>query len=355
MDNITVLITGTGAPGIMGTLYSLRNNFDNRTIRTIGADMAEEVAGKHLCDRFYQIKGAHEPEYLSQLLSICRREGVDVLLPHNTAELLVLAKNKEAFAAVGTMVAISDKTGIEAANNKYHLLKAAKMIGVPVPEFYLVSSFSDLRRCAQKLGWPARPFVVKPPVSSGMRGLRIVDESIDLRNMFFLDKPSGIHLKMDNLREILGDSFPPILAVEFLPGEEYTVDVLTTGATTGEPVAIPRKRDLLKSGITFIGTVEKNEDLINYSGLLSRVLGLDYAHGFQYKLGEDNRPKLLESNPRVQGTMVLSTFAGANIIYGAVKRALGEELPPFNINWGTRIIRYWGGLGVSGEKVTARL
>ena len=45
MDGITVLITGTGAPGTKGTLHSLRNNFDNRRIRIIGTDINKDVIG----------------------------------------------------------------------------------------------------------------------------------------------------------------------------------------------------------------------------------------------------------------------------------------------------------------------
>ena len=43
MDDLNILITGAGAPGIKGTLYSLKNNFDNRQINTIGTDAREEV------------------------------------------------------------------------------------------------------------------------------------------------------------------------------------------------------------------------------------------------------------------------------------------------------------------------
>ena len=112
---------------------------------------------------------------------------------------------------------------------------------------------------------------------------------------------------------------------------------------------------MIRSGITFNGTVEKNEELIEYSKKLSKEIGLRYAYGFQFKLDKNNTPKLLESNPRVQGTMVLATFAGVNVIYGAVKHALSERVPEFDIKWGTKIMRYWGGIGVTEEKVSAVL
>lgn len=351
MDDVTVLITGAGAPGIKGTLYSLEKNFDGRKIKTVGTDIKEDVIGKYLCDKFYQIPRPSARGYLMQLLFICKKENVDVLLPQNTAELLVLAEHKKDFENIGTKVAVSDRQSIEIANNKYKLMKIANEIGIPTPEFYLVDTFDDLLEYAKRLGWHEKPVVVKPPVSNGMRGLRIIDESIDLKGMFYSEKPTGVYLKMDNLKEILGSSFPSLIVMEYLPKEEYTVDVLKAETLT----VIPRKRDSIKSGITFNGTVEKNEEIIKYSKKLSGEVGLRYAHGFQFKLDKNNTPKLLESNPRIQGTMVLATFAEANVIYGAVKYALGERVPEFDIKWGTKIMRYWGGIGVTEEMVSGVL
>jgi carbamoyl-phosphate synthase large subunit len=347
MDTVTVLITGAGAPGIKGTLYSLRSNFDNRGIRTIGTDIKGEVVGKYLCDEFYQISEPSNIDYLTQLLDICRKEGVDIFLPQNTAELPVLAEHKKDFEEIRTRVAISDKRSIMIANNKYELMKIAQKIDVPTPEFYLVDDFDDLIEHSRKLGWPDKPVVVKPPVSNGMRGFRIIHESLDLKSMFYSEKPTGIFTKMENLKDILGFSFPQLLVMEYLSGEEYTVDILDAEI----PVVIPRIRDLVRSGITFNGTVERNEMIIEYSRKLGREIGLKYAYGFQFKMDENNIPKLLESNPRIQGTMVLSTFAGANVIYGAVKNALNEKVPEFDIKWGTKLLRYWGGIGISKDEM----
>lgn len=351
MDAITVLVTGTGAPGTKGTLYSLKNNSDNREIRIIGTDINEDVIGRYLCDEFYQIPRPSNIKYVLELSSICEKEDVDVLLPQNTAELPVLADHRQQFEAIGTRVVVSGKQSIKIANNKFELLRMAARIGVPVPGFSLVDNFETLTEQARKWGWPKLPVVVKPPVSHGMRGLRIIEEAIDLKDMFYSEKPSGIYLKMDNLHDMLGSCFPPLLVMEHLPGPEYTVDILNTGNI----IVIPRRRDLIRSGVTFNGTIEKNKEIIEYSESLSREAGLKYAFGFQFKLDKDNVPKLLESNPRIQGTMILATLAGANIIYGAVKYALGETVPDFNVCWGTRIMRYWGGIGIRNDRFLGEL
>lgn len=346
MDDITVLITGSGAPGIKGTLYSLKNNFDNRGIRTIGVDIIKNNVGKCLCDSFYQIPRPSKHSFIPRLLDICEKEKVDVILPQVTDELLALSSHKRDFSNLGTKIAVSNEKAIALSNNKYELLKISSELGTPTAQFYLVDNFDDLESCMEKLGWPEKPVAIKPPVSSGMRGLRIINESFNRKDTFYNEKPSGVCIRKEELKNILENSFSKLLLMEFLSGKEYSVDLLTADRTT----VIPRSRDLIKMGITFNGTIEKREDIIRISKKLSKRLKLEYAYGFQFKLDDNGVPKIIESNPRIQGTMVLSTIAGANIIYGAVKYALDEKLPEFDVKWGAKILRYWGGVGVFNGK-----
>ena len=51
--------------------------------------------------------------------------------------------------------------------------------------------------------------------------------------------------------------------------------------------------------------------------------------------------KLLEINPRIASVISLSAAAGTNLPYLTVKKALGEKLPEFKIQYGTKMIRYW--------------
>lgn len=350
MENV-VLVTGAGAPGIKGTLFSLKNNFDNRKIRTVGVDIKKDVVGKYLCDSFYQVPKPEEQDFIPKLLEICRKEKVDVILPQVTRELEILAKNKNKFEDEGVSIAISDESAIKLSNNKYELMKISKELGLPTAEFHLVDNFEDLEKFSRKLGWPEKPVVVKPPISNGLRGLRIINEKIDRKKAFYSEKPTSINIKMNELKEIIGENFPELLVVKFLPGVEYTVDILSAKNTT----IIPRKRDMIRTGITFNGTVEKKEQIIENSRKLAEKIGLEYLYGFQFMLDENGVPNIIESNPRIQGSMVMSTLAGANIIYAAVKHAIGEDVPEFKIKWGTRLMRYWGGINVLKQNLVEEI
>ena len=347
-SELRILITGVGAPGIMGTVYSIKKNYDQRKVYLVGTDINENAVGKYLCNSFHVLPIASDVQnYLDTLQRICLKEKIDIIVPQNTRELLILASNKQEFIDKNIRVLISNVEAIEKANDKFELMKICKSHNIPVSEFEKVSEFDKLFEAAKNLGWPDRKIVVKPPSSNGQRGVKIIDEKKDFKKAFFDEKPSNLFDTMDGLNKILGQNFPELIVTEYLPGEEYTVDLIRKGNFIS---AIPRKRDLIRSGITFNGSVENNPDIINYSKKLADVLNLEYCFGFQFKLDESNTPKILESNPRVQGTMVLSTIAGANIIYSSVKLLLGEDIPEFNIDWNSKILRFWGGIGLYNNK-----
>ena len=53
-DVISVIVTGAGAPGIAGTIYSLNNNPDEMKFRIISTDVKSDPVGRYLADMFYK-------------------------------------------------------------------------------------------------------------------------------------------------------------------------------------------------------------------------------------------------------------------------------------------------------------
>ncbi|MGB9596889.1 MAG: ATP-grasp domain-containing protein, partial [Candidatus Poribacteria bacterium] len=120
---------------------------------------------------------------------------------------------------------------------------------------------------------------------------------------------------------------------------EYSVDVL---ANQGEPIlVIPRLREKITMGISFVGITKNNKEIIKASQQIVKTLMLNGNIGLQFKEDENGIPKIIESNPRVQGTIVLCTASGANMVYLAVKLALRENIVIPEVKWNTKMIRYW--------------
>ena len=352
---VTALVTGAGAPGAAGTIGALRNNPDGLRFRIVATDINDEVVGKYLADRFQVVPGPESGDYIHEMLSVCEREHVDVIVPQTTREIGVLSKHVREFLDIDVGIVVCSPDSINIANDKYLLMETAKEANVPCPESYLTCSNDTLMEAAQKLGYPRKNVVVKPRISNGMRGFRVVTEdSLDV-STFLREKPDGVRICLSALMEILErGKWPELIVSEYLPGPEYTVDVFRGAAAT---IAIPRLREKIRSGITFDARVELRNDLVENSIVLAEILNLKYCFGFQYKCSDDGIPKLMESNPRVQGTMVTSNFAGFNMIYYSVLEALGSAVAAegVEVTEGLRFSRYWGGLAALNGDVVGRV
>tara|TARA_B100001175_G_C19492910_1_gene633619 strand:+ start:144 stop:1205 length:1062 start_codon:yes stop_codon:yes gene_type:complete len=343
---INILITGCGAPGISGTMYSLKAANKLYEIFTIGTDTNPLAVGKYFCDHFEVIPSFKDTQqYLDSLIDISSRHSVDVILPQNTLELSILSDNKHLFDKIDTKVLISNKEAINKSNNKYNLMQVAEKIGIPYPSYVEVDNIVDLEKTLKSFGWPEKKVVIKPPLSNGSRGVRVIDEDIDLKDKFFSEKPGILSTNLEIIKLTLGTSFDKLLVMEYLPGQEYSVDILSV---KDKQIVIPRSRGSIKSGITFSGRIENNALIEKYSIALADALKLSYCFGFQFILKNDI-PYIIECNPRVQGSMVISTLGGANIILNSILNLLCEEMLPMELRYDTIFTRYWGGIAENGD------
>jgi carbamoyl-phosphate synthase large subunit len=163
------------------------------------------------------------------------------------------------------------------------------------------------------------------------------------------EKPNNVYISFDEFISICrsGTYFPELIVMEYLPGEEFSVDVLVQNGKF--IAAIPRSRDHIKMGISFVGTVIKDEEIIEYSKRIVEGLKLNGNIGLQFKRDINGIPKIIESNPRVQGTIVLCSAAGMNMVYDAVRIGLSEKIVIPEIKWGTRMIRFWDELFIDAD------
>jgi carbamoyl-phosphate synthase large subunit len=340
MKDITILVTAAGAPGAPGIMKSLRLN-DERKIKIIATDMNPESYGLFVAEKGYVVPPGTSNEYISKMLEIVTKENIDAILPLSTYELMPLSKNKDKFGDIGTKVMVSDPKPLEIANNKGKLCEFLRKEGIPTPEAIMVDNLDEFERSVFKLGYPSVTVCVKPQISKGSRGFRILKKDIDKLDLLMNYKPDNTVTTLEDMISIFegANPFPKLVVMEYLPGKEYSVDLLVRN---GEPlITIPRSRDLIKLGISFIGTVENNEEITEMANRIVKAIGLDYNINLQFKYSFNEIPKIIEINPRVSGTIVLCTGAGANMPYLGVKMALDEEIPQIKIKYGTKMIRYW--------------
>ncbi len=351
-NNLSILITGAGSPSIVGTIESIRQVYPAATL--IGVDIDPTAVGQYFVDKFFQISNPQKPNFIEELVNIVKANDVRIIIPQVTKELFVLAEHIQTFNDCSTRVLVNETDSLSILNNKYRLLQACEKAGLTVAKYDVVTSNDALIKSARDFGYPDNRIVVKLPVSNGMRGLRILANDIKKSDIFY-DKPHNIICSLEEfLTYFTEKDFPELLIMEYLPGEEVSVDCL---AQDGKMIAaLPRIRDKIRMGVTFSGRTIKDQNIIDQCQQIISHLRLSHMIGFQFKYDAQGRPMLLESNPRVQGTMAQATYSGVNVIAGAIELALNgrTSVKQSAIEWGLEFVRYWGGMAILEDKLIGK-
>ncbi|MGQ0740553.1 MAG: ATP-grasp domain-containing protein [Bacteroidota bacterium] len=336
---INILMTGGGAPGAAGIIRCLRKE---KTFHVTVADANPNATGKFLADDFHTIPLAADPSFAKAVLSLCQQHGIHIILPLVTKELIPLSQQKEAFAKAGIKLPVSAPASLEIANNKSRLYEFLQWRGIAVPAFRVVETVAQFKEAVTELGYPGNPVCFKPSVSNGSRGFRIISEQMNELDLLLNHKPFSVYISVkDAVRILASGIFPELLVIEYLPGDEYSVDCL---ANHGEPVLVaPRLRKRMINGISVEGEFVKDDNIIAYCTQIIKELQLHGNIGIQVKRFAAGQFLILEINPRVQGSISAGLGAGINLPVLAVKQELGLPITPgeLQVKWGTKFSRYW--------------
>jgi carbamoyl-phosphate synthase large subunit len=291
-----VLVTGAGGPAAVAAMKSLRAD---PSVELLAADMDPWAAGLYLVPSWARtlIPAGAAPDFTDTLLARCRALGVDVVLPTVDSELRPLARARAAFAAAGIDLLLAPAAALDVILDKLALAhRCAGVVRVPRTEPFGPS--------ADPATW-AYPVVVKPRTGSGSRGVKVVGSAAELAA---LERSFGL------------------LVQDFLPGEEYSIDVLADAS--GHVIAsVPRLRARVDSGVSVGGRTVHDAELESFGRAVAQATGITYVANVQCKRDASGRPALLEVNPRMPGTLGLTIASGVDMPRLALAALRGQPLP----------------------------
>jgi len=282
--HVKLLLTGFCAPGFASIVYALRKSalyqfyvFSTDWKPNLAASFADksEVIGDDLA-----------PDWPDRIIESARREKIKVLVPIRTDDLAPLARNVKRLKEIGVIPTLPTENPelIQTMTNKGDAYGALTKLGISVPNHFRVNDLDSMREAAYSLGYPDVPVCVKPVVADGSRGFRILNEKMDKKRLFFQEKPSSVLSDLDSVCSVLGDEFPEMLVMEYLPGKEYTVDVLCREGTTY--TVVPRLRTQMTAGISTDAVLSKDEHygyICELSEKIVRGFRLSYNIGVQVR------------------------------------------------------------------------
>ena len=307
----TVLVTASGAPGTASLLRGLRENGE-RDVRLIGVDMSERSIGRHLCDAFHLVPAGSDPGFADAVLGIVEREGAEVVLPQSSFDLPGLAAARERFPVP---VLVSSPDTVHRSNDKAETYELLQRIGVPTVDFRRVAGARQVEAAALELGYPERPVCFKPVFSSGSRGFRILDPTVDRAHQLLHERPGSVSMRLEEALELLPEEGgTELLVMELAEGGERTIDGIADGARV--VLGHPKTREAMRAGLAMYFVTLEDDALMEIADRIVREVAIEWFFNIQL-VGE----RVIEINPRISTVVYQEDL---NLPWLGVKRALGE-------------------------------
>lgn len=326
-SDICILLNGWGGFGGTGIIDCLRDNPEGRKIRIVSTGIFHVPAMEFKSDRFHILPRGDSPEYIAHLLDLCKREKIDVVLPGSSPEIMAISQNMKRIESEGMCVALDSYENIGSFFDKSKAYDMLKEKGVVVPEFVRVERAQELLPALERLGYPDKVVCFKPFTyykSGNARGFRVLRQSNTLFSTMLGEFANEIDY--DSVRR-LAESHQrlDVLAMEYLPGPEFSVYVLSE---RGKMLyCVPNLRKKTVGSYTFEASTVKDARIWDICEKIVKAFGLSYNTNIQMRESEDGILKIVEINPRMGGSIVLPKAAGINMPYLSIKQALGESIP----------------------------
>jgi len=290
----TVLVSGAAGDIGIGLVRILK---DLGIPKVVGCDIYDDNAGPIICDDFFTLPRANDPQYLEKLKRLIEEQKVALFIPSSEAEIAVLVKetHNNKFHNVPTLIINASVSDITL--DKARTVDFLNKIGIAAPW---------TRQVGQE---PPKelPCLFKLRQGQGSKGLEIVD-------------------KQDRVAELStsqGAIWQQLLQPD---NQEYTCGIFKS--RSGEIRTLIMHRELM-NGFTGKGKVVFDHEIENYILKIARELDFFGSINFQLRKTPQG-PILFEINPRFSSTVVFRHKLGFTDLLWSIEDLFHQPLSPYN-------------------------
>ena len=310
----SILVPGAGAPAGINTIKALKMAKHKNKI--IATDSDKLSAGFFMADDHFVMPKADDVSFVDALFGLVKERNVGILMPSSGFDIYPYSKNKKQLEDLGAIAVVSDEGALEICRDK--LLTFTTLSG----KYELPVTTTDPNKVA------AFPVIAKPRSGKGSRGVFKVDNQRDL--------------------DYVTSKYADMIFQEYLPGQEYTVDVLCD-LHKNPIIAVPRLRLQTKEGISTEGKIVRNAKLEEECMNIAKSIGIRGPCCIQMKEAQEGETKLVEVNARMGGGTIFTTLAGANFPSMIIDMVEGKSIAIPTVSEIT-VIRYFEELVITAKK-----
>lgn len=255
---------------------------------TVVAENSIYSPARYVADKSYTVPKITAPDYIDNIIEICRKEDIKVILTLIDPEIEILAKNKARFEEMGILVMCPSEKSAKICFDKYEMYKYLRLNNIPTTLTY--GSLEEFEKALneQKISFPV---FVKPRTGSGSVGARKISNIDDLRSAMKEDET--------------------LIIQEFMAGIDLDADVYVDMISKKAVSMFSKKKIETRIGGANKTISFKDEKLFE---LIKKIVNIFEFNGtvdmdFFYK---DGQYFLSEINPRFGGAYLHAYGAGVN-------------------------------------------
>lgn len=302
--NNNILITSAGKRVTLVNLFKkeLTESFPEAKVFT--TDMNPEMApAGYVSDHCFRVPRVTAPDYLRQLIYLCKNNNVGMIIPTIDTELLLLAANKEKLQQIGVTPIVSSLDFVAACRDKRNTNTLFQNLNIRVPE-------------PRDKNHPKFPMFAKPYDGSLSKDLFVIRGEQDL-TLEVMEHPKLVFMEYIDKSQY----------------KEYTVD-LYYGMDNMLKCIVPRERIEIRAGEINKGITRKNYLVTYLKERMNYLPGVIGCICIQLFFREENQDVVaIEINPRFGGGYPMSYHAGANYPRLLIQEYFNNQKISYTDDW----------------------
>jgi len=270
-------------------------------------------------------------EYIKFVKKYCLENEIDIFFPLSESEINVLLEIDQ--ASIKTKFILPSKNLSDILSDKLKFFEVLKNYNISNDNFYTINSYNELKSLIKSKKLNYNKIVCKPRVSSGSRGVLIIDESKNFAEpvpgrMCALGGKESIFQYIENNKLNLKN----YIITEYFGDNVYDVDSYIVDGDVKYLVSRERQYINPLSPINEGCKITNNQNInklvkeiafkLNYTG----ILDLDIA------ICKNNLPHIIDVSPRISGSVACSIVADLNIFEVIINHILYNKFEYRNID-----------------------
>jgi len=268
-----------------------------------------------VADFSYAVDACTSSKFINQVLEVCQKHDINLVVPTIDTELMVYAEHRDVFARANVEIHLGSTEFVEVARDKDATARILKERNVPVPESW---SLREIKGNDLELPFP---LLLKSRGGSSSKDIAVVST-------------------LEELREKAG-ARKDWLIQEICTGQEYTINCFYD--RTGACVAcVPHFRKFVRDGEVCFAQTERISDFTTIAhelgNIFNKIWGCICFQAFQQ---DDGSIRVFEINARFGGGYPICDYAGGTFAKWLLQDLIGIP-PDYHDNWrdGVRMLRY---------------